>query len=95
MQPQQNAAASIDGRPSGGSFQFLFAGLPENVEYYVQAGADYFEALQGSRGGSAVGEADAGDVSLSEVDGDAAGVGGAWRAICGRWRGRTRSLRCR
>ena len=38
MQPQQNSAGTIDGRPSGGSFQFLFAGLPENVEYYVAAG---------------------------------------------------------
>ena len=38
MQPVQNAAGTIDGRVSGGSFQFLFAGLPENVEYYVAAG---------------------------------------------------------
>ncbi len=29
MQPQQGASG----------FQFLFAGLPENVEYYVEAGA--------------------------------------------------------
>ena len=32
MQPQANAA------PGASNFQFLFAGLPEDVEYYVQAG---------------------------------------------------------
>ena len=40
MQPQMD----------GSGFQFLFAGLPENVEYYVQAGAAHVEALQVSRG---------------------------------------------
>jgi hypothetical protein len=33
MQPQSDAAAA----PGTSNFQFLFAGLPENVEYYVQA----------------------------------------------------------
>jgi hypothetical protein len=34
MQPQMDAAAN----PGASNFQFLFAGLPEDVEYYVQAG---------------------------------------------------------
>jgi hypothetical protein len=33
MQPQSDASAA----PGSSNFQFLFAGLPENVEYYVQA----------------------------------------------------------
>jgi hypothetical protein len=33
MQPQSDAPAA----PGSSNFQFLFAGLPENVEYYVQA----------------------------------------------------------
>ena len=37
---QSKAAGSF-----AGGYQFLFAGLPENVEYYVTAGADDVEAL--------------------------------------------------
>jgi hypothetical protein len=33
MQPQSDASAA----PGSSNYQFLFAGLPENVEYYVQA----------------------------------------------------------
>ena len=79
MQPQQNAAATIDGRPSGGSFQFLFAGLPENVEYYVAAGPITSKHYK-------VRVVDLPSVKQIQVTyhypkwtGMQAGVGGAWR----------------
>ena len=36
-------------QPGGSGFQFVFAGLPESVEYYVEAGPLRLEALQHSR----------------------------------------------
>ena len=43
---------------TGEGFQFLFTGLPANVEYYVEAGPVKVAALQGARGGPAIGRAD-------------------------------------
>ena len=56
-------------RSGASGYQFVFTGVPENVEYYVEAGAATLAALQHPRRGSAVGQADQGHLSLSVVDG--------------------------
>ncbi len=68
-----------------------FAGLPENVEYYVQAGAaesKHFK-LRCVVDSPSV-KHDGGDVSLSGVDGPAGGQRGAGGVTCARLRGRMR-----
>ena len=80
MQPK--AAGSF-----AGGYQFLFAGLPENVEYYVTAGAMTSKHLQHSRHRSARGEADPRHLPLPRVDRHAAPKseerGGDLRAVMG------------
>ena len=87
MQP--TAAGSF-----AGGYQFLFAGLPENVEYYVTAGAMTSKHYQHSRHRSALGEADSRHLSLPRLDRHAVRDRRARRrsARRHRHRGRTRRL---
>ncbi len=66
---------------SGGAaaYQFIFAGLPENVEYYVAGRSAGFAALQGARRGPSLCKDDSSEVPVSEVDRNEAGDGGTLR----------------
>ncbi len=59
------------------NFQFLFAGLPEDVEYYVEAGPLNSRHYKVRVVGFAVGQANAGDLPLPEMDRHAAGHRGS------------------
>ena len=57
----------VDMQPSPGAstYEFLFSGLADNVEYYVEAGAVRVEALQSARRRSSSSQEDPRHVSLS------------------------------
>ena len=56
-------------RTDSSNFQFVFAALPEDVEYYVEAGPRLLAPLQGARGRFALSQANAGDLPLPKWTG--------------------------
>ncbi len=73
------------------SYTFVLAGVPEDVEYYVEAGGVKFRAVQADRGRSARGEEDQGHVSLPVLARDEERDGRPRRRSARRGRHRGRS----
>ena len=71
--------AEMRTEPGGSAYQFLIAGVPESLEYYVEAGGVRSPVLQAQRGRSALGQEHPRHLSLPRVDRDEGLRGGSRR----------------